>query len=74
MTALEFRLATVLRAIVFEAAGPGDRFSGDSYLPAHLIYDAREALEDFDRAEEEPEGLRALGEANEALKLFESLS
>ncbi len=37
--------ASVLRAIVSEVAGPGRPFSADSYLPTHLIHDARQAIE-----------------------------
>ena len=36
---------SVLAAIVAEVAGPGQPFSADSYLPAHLIHDARQAIE-----------------------------
>lgn len=35
----------VLSAIVAEVAGAGQPFSADSYLPPHLIHDAREAIE-----------------------------
>ena len=35
----------VLVAIVSEVAGAGKPFSADSYLPAHLIHDARQAIE-----------------------------
>ena len=35
----------VLAAIVEEVAGAGQPFSADSYLPAHLIHDARQAIE-----------------------------
>lgn len=35
----------VLEAIVAEVAGPGRPFSADSYLPPHLIHDARKAIE-----------------------------
>lgn len=35
----------VLEAIVAEVAGAGQPFSADSYLPAHLIHDARQAIE-----------------------------
>ena len=36
---------TVLRAIVEEVAGISQPFSTDSYLPAHLIHDARQVIE-----------------------------
>jgi len=35
----------VLRDIVEEVSGAGQSFSADSYLPAHLIHDARTAIE-----------------------------
>ncbi len=35
----------VLSAIVAEVAGAGQPFSADSYLPPHLIHDARDAIE-----------------------------
>ena len=37
---------SVLMAIVEEVAGAGQPFSADSYLPAHLIHDARQAIEE----------------------------
>ena len=39
----------VLRAIVEEVAGAGQPFSADSCLPAHLIHDARIAIEEHER-------------------------
>ena len=42
--------AAVLAAIVAEVAGPGQPFSADSYLPAHLIHDARQAIEEAQAA------------------------
>jgi hypothetical protein len=38
-----------LKAIVEEVAGAGFPFSVDSYLPAHLIHDARQVIEAHDR-------------------------
>lgn len=38
-----------LRAIVEEVAGVGQPFSADSYLTAHLIHDARQAIEQYER-------------------------
>lgn len=38
-----------LRAIIEEVAGVGQPFSADSYLPAHLIHDARMAIEQYER-------------------------
>jgi hypothetical protein len=35
---------TVLKAIVAEVAGTEPPFSADSYLPPHLVHDAREAI------------------------------
>lgn len=35
----------VLEAIVAEVAGAGQPFSADSYLPPHLVHDARQAIE-----------------------------
>lgn len=43
MNGTEMAIA-VLRAIVEEAAGASQPFSADSYLPPHLIHDAREAI------------------------------
>lgn len=45
----------VLKAIVAEVAGPGQSFSADSFLPPHLVHDAREAIS---RAEDINAGLR----------------
>lgn len=42
------RAIEVLRAIVAEAAGHEPAFSADSYLPPHLIHDARKVIEDHD--------------------------
>ena len=42
----------VLKAIVEEVAGAGFPFSADSYLPAHLIHDARTAIEAHEREQE----------------------
>ena len=41
-----------LRAIIEEVAGVGQPFSTDSYLPAHLIHDARQAIEQYEREQE----------------------
>ena len=43
----------VLRAILEEVAGASQPFSADSYLPAHLIHDARQAIEQYEREQEE---------------------
>ncbi len=42
----------VLRAIFEEVAGAGQPFSADSYLPAHLIHDARHVIEQSEREQE----------------------
>ncbi len=42
----------VLRAIVEEVAGACQPFSTDSYLPAHLIHDARQVIEQYEREQE----------------------
>ena len=39
----------VLRAIVEEVAGASQPFSADSYLPAHLIHDARQVIKEHER-------------------------
>ena len=41
-----------LRAIVEEVSGAGQPYSTDSYLPAHLIHDARQAIEQYEREQE----------------------
>ncbi|MBK8117485.1 MAG: hypothetical protein IPK44_24680 [Candidatus Accumulibacter sp.] len=41
----------VLRAIVAEVAGHEPAFSANSYLPPHLIHDARKVIEDHDARE-----------------------
>ena len=42
----------VLRAIVEEVAGANPPYSADSYLPAHLIHDARQVIEAHEREQE----------------------
>ena len=42
----------VLRDIIEEVAGAGQPYSTDSYLPAHLIHDARQAIEQYEREQE----------------------
>ena len=41
-----------LKAIVEEVAGASQPFSADSYLPAHLIHDARQVIEAHEREQE----------------------
>ena len=55
----------VLEAIVAEVAGAGQPFSADSFLPPHLIHDARMAIE----AEEKAATEWKAREAHEALLL-----
>ena len=38
------QLLDALRAVVKEADGPGKPYDGDSYLPPHLIFQARDAI------------------------------
>ncbi len=45
----------VLRAIVEEVAGVCQPFSADSYLPASLVHDARQAIEQHEREQEADE-------------------
>lgn len=47
------RAISVLRAIVEEVAGHSQPYSADSYLPAHLIHDARHLIEQHERRHEE---------------------
>ena len=53
MSGIEQAIA-VLRAIVAEVVNHEQPFSADSYLPAHLIHDARQAIEAHERAYERP--------------------
>lgn len=46
---IEQQALAVLRAIVAEVAGPERPYSADSYLPAHLIHDARSVIDAHDR-------------------------
>ena len=41
-----------LRAIIEEVSGARPPYSTDSYLPAHLIHDARQAIEQYEREQE----------------------
>ena len=43
---------SVLRAIVEEVAGVGQPISEASYLPASLVHDARQAIEQYEREQE----------------------
>ncbi len=40
------RAISALQAILDEVAGASTPFSADSYLPAHLVHDARMAIEE----------------------------
>ncbi len=48
------RSVAVLTAILEEVAGASQPFSADSYLPAHLVHDARMAVEES-AGEESPD-------------------
>ena len=52
MSGIDDRPSPSSRAIVAEVAGHEQPFSADSYLPAHLIHDARQAIEAHERAYE----------------------
>ena len=52
MSGINEQAIAVLRAIVAEVAGHEQPFSADSYLPSHLIHDARQAIEAHERAYE----------------------
>ena len=41
-----------LRAIIEEVAGASQPISADSYLPASLVHDARQAIEQYEREQE----------------------
>lgn len=47
------RAIAVLRAIVEEVAGHSQPYSADSFLPSHLIHDAREVIEQHERCHEQ---------------------
>ena len=47
------RAIAVLRAIVAEVAGHEAPYSADSFLPSHLIHDAREVIEQHERCHEQ---------------------
>lgn len=53
MTEFE-QVVAALTAIVAEVAGHQQPFSADSYLPAHLIHDARQALDAVASQEAQP--------------------
>ena len=48
----EISAIEALRAIIEEVAGHGQPFAADSYLPSHLIHDARMAIEQYEREQE----------------------
>lgn len=52
-TSMNERAIAALRAIVDEVAGHEPAFSADSYLPPHLIHDARKVIEDHERFHEQ---------------------
>ena len=53
MTAID-QLVAALSAIVEEVAGAGQPFSGESFLPPHLIHDARLAIAALEGENHEP--------------------
>ena len=53
VTNMNEQAIAVLRAIVQEVAGHEQPYSSDSYLPSHLIHDARQAIEAHERAYEQ---------------------
>lgn len=42
-----------LKAIIEEVAGASQPISADSYLPSSLVHDARQAIEQYEREQEE---------------------
>ena len=44
MKAMNERAIEALRAIVEEVAGHSQPYSADSFLPPHMVHDAREAI------------------------------
>ena len=42
--AMNEQAIAVLRAIVAEVAGASQPYSADSFLPPHMVHDAREAI------------------------------
>ena len=53
MKAMNERAIEALRAIVEEVAGHSQPYSADSFLPSHLIHDAREVIEQHERCHEQ---------------------
>ena len=51
------RAIAALQAILGEVSGPNPPFSADSYLPAHLVHDARMAIEES-AGEDSPEQIQ----------------
>ena len=51
------RSVAVLTAILEEVAGASQPFSADSYLPAHLVHDARMAVDEYG-CDESPEQIQ----------------
>ena len=60
MSGINEQAIAVLRAIVAEVAGHEQPFSADSYLPSHLIHDARQAIEAHERCHEQAIARRKL--------------
>ena len=53
MSGINEKAISVLRAIVQEVAGHEQPYNAFSYLPPHLIHDARQAIEAHERAYEQ---------------------
>ena len=60
VTSMNEQAIAVLRAIVAEVAGHEHPFSADSYLPSHLIHDARQVIEAHERCHEQAIARRKL--------------
>lgn len=60
MSGIEEKAIAVLRAIVQEVAGHEQPYSAYSYLPPHLIHDARQAIEAHERCHEQAIARRKL--------------
>ena len=53
MSGINEQAIAVLRAIVAEVAGHEQPYSAYSYLPPHLIHDARKVIDDHERFHEQ---------------------
>ena len=50
MTKTESDLLEALKAIVEEVAGASQPYSADSFLPPHMVHDARKLIEEHEQA------------------------